>query len=167
MIFRGTTDPNWNIDTVRSLPFVRYPVDTQGWPEAKHYPEHLVTGSLCSDKTAEEKKLDWSWTNGFRIREWKVCALSFYNLPPGHITPWHHDNFVKFKKHYQAEGMNVLRRLIFLEDSLPGQLFLIDDITIDKWKAGEWVQWTREHRHMGTNHSDQNRFTCQLTGYII
>jgi hypothetical protein len=167
MITRGTINADWNIDKIKSLPFIRYPVDVSNWPEASHYPEHLVTGSLCSDKTAEDNNLDWGWTDSLRIKNWKVCALSFYNLPPGHITPWHRDDYTKFKKHYQADGMTILRRLLFLEDSVPGQMFLLDNITLDNWKAGDWIQWTQDHRHMGTNHSDKNRFTCQLTGYII
>ena len=167
MICRGKTNLNIDLERIKNLPYVRYPVATDSWPEAKHYPEHLVTGKLCSDKTAKEKQIEWQWTDSLRIHSWTVCALSFYNLPPGHVTPWHTDNYKKFISYYQTQDKDILRRLIFLEDSLPGQLFMIDDVTVDRWTAGEWIQWTAEHRHMGTNHSDKNRFTCQLTGCII
>ena len=86
-------------------------------------------------------------------------------LSPGKVTPWHTDHFLNFKKYYNLDEKDIIhRRLLFLQDWRPGQIFAIDDKTYTNWNAGDWIEWTQEHYHMGANHSNEIRYTAQLTG---
>jgi len=165
MYTQGHNELKIDINRVIDLPFKRYPLpDLSTWHAAKYYDKDKITDSLCSDKTAEEHGLDWKWTDALRIEQWKICAVAFYKLSPGHVTPWHTDHFSRFSDHYKVNKKDVVRRLVFLQPWRPGQIFCIEDETITNWKPGDWVEWTSEHSHMGANHSDGVRYTLQLTG---
>ena len=166
MYIKGHTETNIDIDKIHLLPYQRdeLPDGSVVGLEAKNYPKELIADSICSDLKAEENNLDWGWTNQYRIKEWKICALSFYKLSPGHITPWHKDHYKSFTKCFNVDKNKVVRRMMFLEPWQPGQFFCIERETITNWIPGDWVQWTTEHRHMGANHSNVVRYTLQLTG---
>ena len=82
MYTKGHTKININIEKIKSLPYQRYEIPNyDSWPEAKIYPKEILTDALCSDVTAENKKLEWGWTDTLRITTWKICALSFTGYP--------------------------------------------------------------------------------------
>jgi len=166
MIVTGSIKKFWNIEKIKELPFKKEPVPNfDSWKEAKFYPAEMVTDSQCSDKTAEELMLDWEWTKQFHISEWEMTAVCVYKLSQGKVTPWHTDHFINFRNFYKIPNDRlILRRMIFLEDWQPGQLFAIDRITHTDWSAGDWIEWTQEHYHMGANLSNEIRYTVQLTG---
>lgn len=166
MIDQGKIKPFWEINLIENLPFQKYPLPNYDeWEEAKFYPKEMVVGTLCSDKTAEDLNIDWQWTNELHVPEWKINAVSIYKLSPGKVTPWHTDHFLHFKKYYNLdEKVTIHRRQLFLQDWRPGQIFAIDDKTFTNWNAGDWIGWTQEHYHMGANHSNEIRYTAQLTG---
>ena len=166
MIEQGKIKPFWDIEFIKKLPFQKYPVPNyEQWKEAKHYPKDMVTDSLCSDKTADDLGIDWQWTDQLHVDDWKINAVSIYKLSPGKVTPWHTDHFMNFRKYYNLGADQVInRRLLFLQDWQPGQIFAIDDKTYTNWHAGDWIGWTQEHYHMGANHSGEIRYTAQLTG---
>ena len=167
MYTKGYTNLNIDLQKIKNLPYIRYDIPNYDmWAEAKIYPKEIITDALCSDLTAENKKLEWEWTNDFRIKTWKICALSFYRLSPAHVTPWHIDHYENFKKFYKIKNEKIYRRLIFLQNWRPGQIFCIENETVTNWKPGDWIEWTPEHRHMGANHSEEIRYTLQLTGII-
>lgn len=165
MYTKGHSNLAINIEQIKNLPFIRYEtLNINEWPESRYYSKEKITDSLCSDKTAEDLKLEWDWTNQYRPKEWKMCGLAFYKLSPGHVTPWHVDHYENFSNYYKVDKKDIIRRMIFLEDWQPGQIFCIERETISNWLAGDWIEWTYEHRHMGANHSDSIRYTMQLTG---
>lgn len=165
MYNKGHTDLKIDIDKIKALPYQREDIpDLDTWSDARVYPKSIITDSICSDKSAENLNLDWSWTDVLRVDYWKVCALSFYKLSPAHVTPWHTDHYKNFKKFYNLHDEQVIRRMVFLQEWKPGQIFCIDDETITNWNPGDWIEWTPEHRHMGANHSAEIRYTLQLTG---
>jgi hypothetical protein len=167
MYNKGHTELKIDIDRIKALPYQREDIpDLHEWTEAQAYPKSIITDSICSDKSAEQLNLEWSWTDVLRIDDWKVCALSFYKLSPAHVTPWHTDHYKNFKKFYKLQDEQVIRRMVFLQNWKPGQIFCIDEETITNWKSGDWIEWTPEHRHMGANHSEEIRYTLQLTGII-
>lgn len=94
MYTKGHSNLNIDIEQIKRLPFVRYePLGVNEWPESRYYATDKITDSQFSDKTAEDLKLDWEWTNQYRLKEWKICGLAFYKLSPGHVTPWHVDHY--------------------------------------------------------------------------
>lgn len=165
MYSKGHTKLKIDIKKIKKLPFIRVKsLDEYNTQDVKNYPKELITGFMCSDKTANDLKIEWAWTDCFRIKKYKISALAFYKLPPGYIVPWHKDHFVNFSKFYQVPREKVFRRIMFLEKWHPGQIFCIGEETITNWVPGDWIQWTHDCYHMGANHSNIPRHTLQITG---
>ena len=63
MYNKGHTDLKIDIDKIKALPYQREDIpDLDTWSDARVYPKSIITDSICSDKSAENLNLDWSWT---------------------------------------------------------------------------------------------------------
>lgn len=85
---------------------------------------------------------------------------------PGQYLPYHVDKFEKYKKFNNIVDESIVRVILMLEDSKPGQILQIKDQTIGKWLAGDWFQWNSTDYHTFYNLSLYDRYAIQLTGTI-
>ena len=92
------------------------------------------------------------------------AALNLFK--PGQYLPYHVDRFEKYKKINNIVDEQIVRVIIMLEDSHPGQISQVGDSTIGMWRAGDWFQWDAADYHTFYNLSLHNRYAVQLTGTI-
>jgi hypothetical protein len=93
-----------------------------------------------------------------------VCDLSKYT--PGMILPWHTDNYPTYSRNKKVvDGEQIVRIIVLLHDSLPGQQLWIKD-KICQGSVGSWFSWQGNSIHMAANLSETDRYVLQITGLI-
>lgn len=91
-----------------------------------------------------------------------VSNINMYK--PGMILPWHRDSYATYLKNKNyKEADNIVRIIILLHDSLPGQQLWIGD-KFCYGKAGSWFSWQGSQTHMAANLSITDRYVLQITG---
>jgi hypothetical protein len=91
-------------------------------------------------------------------------VYSFMRYPIGHILPWHHDNYPVYRKNNNVSNIeNIVRIIVFLHDSKPGQQLWIDD-KLCLGTTGTWFSWRGNKEHMAANLSKEARYVLQITG---
>lgn len=89
---------------------------------------------------------------------------SFMKYPVGNVLPWHVDTYPTYCKKNQVNNIgSIVRVIIFLHDSTPGQQLWIDD-KLCLGKAGSWFSWEGHTEHMAANLSKGPRYVMQITG---
>jgi hypothetical protein len=93
-----------------------------------------------------------------------VCDLSKYT--PGMVLPWHVDDYPTYSKNMKITDKNdIVRIIVFLHDSLPGQQLWVED-RLCSGPAGSWFSWTGQTKHMAANLGETDRYVIQLTGHV-
>jgi hypothetical protein len=93
-----------------------------------------------------------------------VCDLSKYT--PGMILPWHVDDYPTYSKNMQiSDKSSIVRIIVFLHDSMPGQQLWVED-HFCFGPAGSWFSWTGGTKHMAANLGQDDRYVIQITGHI-
>jgi len=91
-----------------------------------------------------------------------VVALN--KMDPGQILPFHIDLYKTYIKRNDVKNQkDIVRIILFLEDSVPGHQLWIGD-SICTGNAGSYFGWSYGEKHMAANLSDQARYTLQITG---
>lgn len=91
-------------------------------------------------------------------------VYSFMRYPVGNILPWHHDNYPVYRKLNAVSDIEkIVRIIVFLHDSRPGQQLWIAD-KFCHGPAGSWFAWTGLTEHMAANMSKTPRYVLQMTG---
>jgi hypothetical protein len=83
---------------------------------------------------------------------------------PGQYLPYHVDKFEKYRKLNNIVDEQIVRVILMLEDSKPGQILQVDNTTTGNWLAGDWFQWDAADYHTFYNLSVYDRYAIQLTG---
>lgn len=97
----------------------------------------------------------------------KQSSIAVNKFLPGQYLPMHHDLYEKFKSfHKVAQSTDVMRIIIMMEDSEPGQILQIEDTTWSQWQAGDWMSWVNTAQHAFYNFSMVTRYAWQLTGTL-
>ena len=92
------------------------------------------------------------------------AVYSFMKYPVGNILPWHHDTYPVYCKNNQVSNIeSIVRIVVFLHDSEPGQQLWIGD-KICTGVAGSWFSWMGSKEHMAANLSKKPRYVLQITG---
>lgn len=93
-----------------------------------------------------------------------VSNVNMYN--PGMILPWHQDSYVTYANNKKLKKIDgIVRVIVFLHDSLPGQQLWIGD-RFCFGKAGSWFSWQGSQIHMAANLSMTDRYVLQITGIL-
>lgn len=93
-----------------------------------------------------------------------VCDLSKYR--PGMMLPWHCDDYPTYSRNMRiADKNDIVRIIVFLHDSRPGQQLWIYD-RLCAGPAGSWFSWTGSTYHMVANLGKTDRYVIQITGHI-
>lgn len=95
----------------------------------------------------------------------KHIGIAFHCLRPGHYLPMHSDKYGFYAKKYNVTDLNLIKRyIIFLEDSAPGHMLVINNKAYTEWKAGDIKHWQGTEPHSAINLGIVNRYTLQVTG---
>jgi len=95
---------------------------------------------------------------------WHNMAWCFYRLNAGCVVPPHVDHFINYTKYYKIEDRTkILRTLIFLEDWKFGHYFKADDTSFTHWRTMDYVAWSHDTIHSGSNTGDDIMYTLQIT----
>jgi hypothetical protein len=70
-----------------------------------------------------------------------------------------------YRKKFNLELNQIHRVLIFLEDWKSGHYFEVDGQPFFNYKAGTFVAWYGNTKHMAANIGQDMRYTLQLTGW--
>jgi len=97
----------------------------------------------------------------------KDLALAVNLFKPGQYLPMHYDLYGKYKSVFSlTESAKIVRIMVMLENSVPGQILQINDRAIAKWKAGDWFGWQDREPHAAYNFSMVDRYAIQITGHL-
>jgi hypothetical protein len=100
-------------------------------------------------------------TKKFNLKK-SVVALN--KMTPGQVLPFHVDDYPTYMKKNKIKNKNnIVRIILFLEDSKPGhQLWIKEKICIGP--AGSYFGWIGPTKHMAANLGEDDRYTLQITG---
>ena len=94
----------------------------------------------------------------------KKTVVAVNKMIPGQVLPFHSDKYkVYMKKNNIKNSKKIIRIIVFLENSLPGQQLWIKD-KLCYAKAGSYFGWKNQVNHMAANLSEKDRYVLQITG---
>jgi hypothetical protein len=162
----GYVEKNWDIKEVKSLPFkLDYHKDSN---LIKSYTElgHSIEAMTLYNCFEQDINLDLSiYKNQFTFLRNISIAVNFFK--PGQYLPLHFDLYQKYKNYHNLnDNVNVVRIILMLEDSAPGQILQINDSLVGKWMKGQWYSWANDDLHAFYNLSKSDRYALQITGTI-
>lgn len=124
----------------------------------KKYPKHA--GHIHAERTPDKL---FDVTKHFNLLNLS-CRLVKYE--PAMFFPWHSDLYKKYIKDNSIKDVDkIVRVMVFLHDSLPGQQLWIED-RMCYGPAGSWYSWTGSTPHMAANFCGHDRYVLQITGHI-
>jgi len=104
----------------------------------------------------------------------EIITVSSILQPPGNVIALHRDTFFQIKKRFPDDERTKVRANIYLEDWKVGHMIQYQDInnlgewkTSDNWKAGEGYLWSSDVLHLSANAGMKDKFTLQLSGFLI
>jgi hypothetical protein len=101
----------------------------------------------------------------------EVITISTICQPPGNVVPLHRDTFFQINKQYSNRKDIKVRANIHMEDYKLGHFiqYIHDDQTVTNvdWKAGDAIMWTTDVVHLGANAGMQDKYTMQVSGFLI
>ena len=97
----------------------------------------------------------------------EVVTVSSIRQHPGCVIPWHRDTFFQINQRYRDRKELKVRANIFMEDWKMGHYIQYDDTVVTHWKQGEGLMWDSEVLHLGANAGMQDKFTLQISGFLL
>lgn len=104
----------------------------------------------------------------------EVITVSSILQPPGNVIALHRDTFYQINKKYPNDKRLKVRANIYLEDWKVGHLIQYQDInnnkkwkTSDNWQAGDGFIWSSDVLHLSANAGMKNKFTLQVSGFLL
>ena len=91
-------------------------------------------------------------------------AINYFK--PGQYLPLHIDLFGRYAEIFNANPKNIIRCMVMLEDSSPGQILQVKDTAHCKWKSGDCFYWNYDEIHAFYNFSMNDRYAVQITGIL-
>ena len=128
------------------------------------YTQDIFKQIICVDAYHLPKPMPGFVDKVIKQLDHKVTAPAINRMLPGCVLPPHRDEYKKFVESYNVKNTDdITRYLVFLEDSLPGQMIQIESHTYTHWRRGDCVSWTGSTQHGALNMSYQDRYILQLT----
>ena len=103
----------------------------------------------------------------------EVITISSILQPPGNTIALHRDTFYKINKKFPDDKRLKVRANIYLENWKVGHMLQYkseeDNIwkTSDNWKAGDGYIWDSKPLHLSANAGMKNKFTLQISGFLL
>jgi hypothetical protein len=155
--------PWWTNEHV-SLSYINEPFND---PDAlRHWRELGYTGRMTGDMyDMRQPEPDW-------VKHFRACtstlehfSWSVYRMMPGDVLPPHRDTYLNFKKIYNVQGnQNIRRYIVFLEPWQSGHYFEIEGQPLVGWARGACAYWHNDAEHAAGNFGTTPRYTLQITG---
>ena len=159
--------PNWNIDEIKNLNYKFAPFKDEmlvsqyaqsGHDRSKISVYNYHEPNEMPKFITEHVKPRFDFLD-------KVCA-AFNYFKPGQYLPPHSDLYGKYMQLYDVHPKNIVRCILMLENSCPGQILQIKDSTFGSWKSGDCFYWNYDEIHAFYNFSMKDRYAIQITGVI-
>lgn len=167
MLKTGHLPPAWNIDDFVHLRY-RYdtPYDTgnRGLIEqymASGHSFYNMSMYNCFEIQVLPEVVDNYIKPAFGHLKNLSAAVNLFR--PGQYLPLHVDRFERYRKINKIVDEQIVRVILMLEDSKPGQISQVGDIATGSWSAGDWFQWDADDYHTFYNLSVYDRYAVQLT----
>ena len=123
----------------------------------KYYNEHNSRVWQMLDESP-----DWVHNLSRQIpQDFTNHVVSITCLDPGQTIPCHIDLHMVLREKF-GNG-DTWRYLIFIEDWKQGHYFEIQNKPIVKWKAGDWIKFSRDEWHLGGNMGSEPFYSVQIT----
>lgn len=97
----------------------------------------------------------------------EVVTVSSIVQPPGCTIPLHRDTFFQINKRCPNRKELKVRANIYLEDWKTGHFIQYDDVVGTHWHAGEGFLWDSEVLHLGANAGMEDKYTLQVSGFLL
>lgn len=95
-------------------------------------------------------------------------AVAVNLFQPGHYLPMHHDLYGRYRSVFGDPNheRQVIRIIVMLENSEPGQIIQVGYMTWAQWRSGQVFWWCDDTPHAFYNMSLSPRYALQITGMI-
>jgi len=101
----------------------------------------------------------------------EVVTISTICQPPGNIIPLHRDTFYLINSQYPDKKEQKVRANIYLEDYRMGHFVQYKNndyfYTDANWMTGDGNRWDHAILHLSANAGFVNKFTLQVSGFLI
>lgn len=97
----------------------------------------------------------------------EVITVSSIRQMPGCTIPWHRDTFFQINQRFPGRKDLKVRANIFLEDWKIGHMLQYDNTIVTNWKQGDGLMWDSSVLHLGANAGMQDKFTLQISGFLL
>lgn len=159
--------PNWNIEYFYNLNY--------SW--STHQDAEIVDQYVTSGHSREKLSLyNYHSPNPMPkcVDEYIVPHFTFLNkvavavnyFKPGHYLPLHTDLYRRYVAVEKVDPTKIVRYMVMLENSSPGQILQIQDRCIGFWYSGDCFYWNYDDPHAFYNFSMKDRYAIQVTGVI-
>jgi hypothetical protein len=96
-----------------------------------------------------------------------VITVSSILQPPGCVIPLHRDTFYQINQRHPTRADLKVRANIYLEDWRLGHFVQYNNQVDTHWKQGQGWLWDSSELHLGANAGMQNKYTLQVSGFLI
>lgn len=159
--------PNWNIDKVKNLNYKFAPFGDEAlvsrYVQSGHDMSRISVFNYHEPN--EMPKFITEYVKPHFDFLDKVC-VAFNYFKPGQYLPPHSDLYKKYMQLYDVHSKNIVRCILMLENSSPGQILQIKDSTFGSWKSGDCFHWNYDDLHAFYNFSMKDRYAIQITGVV-
>ena len=97
----------------------------------------------------------------------EVITVSSIRQHPGCTIPWHRDTFYQINQRFPDRKEIKVRANIFLEDWKIGHMIQYDNVVVSNWKQGDGLMWDSSVLHLGANAGMHDKFTLQISGFLL
>ncbi len=159
--------PNWNIEEVKKLNFNLSPFKNDKlvlqYAQSGHDKTKISLFNYHEPNEMPKFITDYVKPH-FDFLD-KVC-VAFNYFKPGQYLPPHSDLYGKYMQLYDVNSKNIVRYIMMLENSSPGQILQIKNHTFGFWVAGDCFHWKYDDPHAFYNFSMKDRYAIQITGVL-
>jgi hypothetical protein len=102
----------------------------------------------------------------------EVITVSSICQPPGNVIPLHRDTFFQINKRYPDRTELKVRANIHMNDCGLGHFiqYVDEDQGVHThvgWRAGQGIMWTGDVVHLGANVGMKDKYTLQVSGFLL
>lgn len=97
----------------------------------------------------------------------EAITISMIKQPPGMTNPLHRDTFYRINNDYPHDSRMKVRANIFLEDWKWGHILQYDDVVVSHWRRNTGYMWNSEVLHLAANCGLEDRYTLQISGFLL